>query len=161
MFVVENVLAATGAVIAMVGTTPSVRVTVMTLVPAFAAASFAVTVITLTPISSATLATDQAVVPAAAPAPPRSLAQLTCVTPNASLAVPPSAMVAAAVLKVAAAVGVAIATTGAVPSDIVTVRLSDFVLPAASRAVTVMTLAPGFSVTAGTDQAVVPVAVPL
>ena len=43
----------------------------------------------------------------------------------------------------------------------VTVTVSVLAFPAASRAVTVMTLAPGLSATAAADQADVPVAVPL
>jgi hypothetical protein len=88
VLVVESVVPA-GVAMEMVGSTPSPRVTVMTSVPAWPAASFAVTVITLTPDSSGTLAIDH--VPAAmppAPAPPLSLVHVTCVTPNASEAEP-------------------------------------------------------------------------
>src|SRR5262245_61097914 len=70
-------------------------------------------------------------------------------------------MVAAVVVYDAADVGAAIATAGAVPSVIVTVTLSVLLLPAASLAVTVMTLAPGFRTTPATVHAVVPEAVPL
>ena len=50
--------------------------------------------IAVEPTSSARLATVQDVVPDATPEAPLSVDQLTCVTPNASLAVPPSASVA-------------------------------------------------------------------
>jgi len=158
--VVEKVAPAAGDVMSTVGATPSVRVTVRTSVPTRPAASRAVTVITVAPTSSGMLVAVHAVVPEATPDAPLSVDQLTCVTPNASLAVPPSASVADAVEKVVAAVGVAIEIVGAVPSVMVTVAAALPALPAASLAVTVMTLAPGLSGTEA-DQAVVPDAVPL
>jgi hypothetical protein len=105
----------------------------------------------------------QLVAPLAVPLPPRLFAQVTCVTPTLSLAVPPSVSVAVAVLNVAAVVGVVIATDGAVVSDddaTVTVSASDDVLPAASRAVTVSTLLPVWSAI-GVVHDVVPDVVPL
>src|SRR5438045_1745126 len=129
--VVENVAPAAGNVMSTAGATPSVRVTVSTSVPISPAASWAVTVITVEPISSAMLATVHAVVPEAMPDAPLSVTQLTCVTPNASLAVPPSANVADDVEKVVPAVGVAIETAGAAPSVIVTVTGALVALPAA------------------------------
>src|SRR5687767_2315866 len=56
--------------------------------------------------------------PVAVPAPPRSLDQVTWMTPTSSLAVPPIAMVVPAVECVALVVGVVIVTTGALPSAI-------------------------------------------
>src|SRR5436190_1247306 len=158
--VVVSVSAAVGAVIAIDGATASVSVMVRTSVATLPAASLAVTVMTLAPGCKETLATDHAVVPVATPLPPLSLDQLTCDTPNASLAVPPSASVADVVEKVVAAVGVAIEIVGAVPSVIVTVTAALLALPAESLAVTVMRLAPGLSGTEA-DHEVVPDAVPL
>jgi hypothetical protein len=59
-------------------------------VPVLLAASRAVTVSTLVPGCSTMPLTDQLVVPAAVPLPPRLLAQETCVTPTLSAAVPAS-----------------------------------------------------------------------
>jgi hypothetical protein len=59
------------------------------------------------------------------------------------------------VVEKVVAVGVAIEIVGAVPSVIVTVTAALVALPAASFAVTVMTLAPGLSGTEA-DHAVVP-----
>src|SRR5215203_2337499 len=108
---------------------------------ALPAASRAVIVMTLAPLCSAMVAL-QVVVPIAVPLPPRSLAHVTCVTPTASLAVPPTVNGVVLVPKVAADVGVVIAAAGAVVSAAlyVTVRVSVDVLPAASRAVIAMTL---------------------
>ena len=82
-------------------------------------------------------------VPVATPLPPRSLAQLTCVMPNVSRAVPPSAIVRVVTECVGFDVGVMMATVGVSPSVRVIVKVSVADWPAASRAVTVMTLAPG------------------
>ena len=84
--------------------------------PVLPAASRAVTVITLVPAWSATLLTDQLVLPAAVPLPPTLLLQVTCVTPTLSAAVPPSTNELEVVLKVLAAVGVLIVTVGGVGS---------------------------------------------
>jgi hypothetical protein len=59
----------------------------------------------------------QFVVPVAVPLPPRSLTQLTELTPTLSAAVPPSAMLVVVDVYVVADVGVAIDTVGAVVSD--------------------------------------------
>ena len=68
--------------------------------------------------------------------------------------------VRAVVACVGFAVGDAIETAGGALSVRVTVTVSVAVRPAASRAVTVMTLAPPHSSTNGTVQVVVPVATP-
>jgi hypothetical protein len=57
--------------------------------------------------------TVQFVVPVAVPLPPRSLTHVTCVTPTASDAVPPSVSVELLVVKVGFVVGVVMATMGA------------------------------------------------
>ncbi len=90
--------------------------TVNVAVPVLPAASRAVTVMTFDPGCSATLA-DQLVVPVAVPLPPpRLFAQLTCVTPTLSDAVPPIVSGVALVAYVAALVGVVIVAVGAVVS---------------------------------------------
>ena len=104
------VMVTTGAVVSS-----PLRVIVSTSVETLPAASRAVTVTTLTPLCSATVAL-QLVVPVAVPFPPRSLDQVTCVTPTLSLAVPPSPTDDAVVVNVVAAVGVVIVTEGAVVS---------------------------------------------
>jgi hypothetical protein len=83
-----------GLVIATVGdvTSGAVYVTVSVAVFTLFAASFAVTVTTFVPGCSATVLTDQLVVPLAVPDPPRSFAHVTCVTPTLSLAVPLTAI---------------------------------------------------------------------
>jgi hypothetical protein len=58
----------------------------------------------------------QLVVPVAVPLPPRSLAQVTCVTPTVSDAVPPSVRVGLLVAKVGFVVGVVMVTVGALAS---------------------------------------------
>jgi hypothetical protein len=63
-------------------------VTVNVSVPPLFAASRAVMVMTFEPPCSVMPLTLQAVVPVAVPLPPRLFAQVTCVTPTASLAVP-------------------------------------------------------------------------
>src|SRR6185503_6358218 len=95
---------AAGAVIAMVGALPSDVIEIRS-VEVLPAASLAVTVMTFTPGSSGSAATDHAVVPAATPEPPRSFAHRTSVTPNRSDAVPASAAVAAVVVCLSALVG--------------------------------------------------------
>src|SRR3990172_6175555 len=106
---------------------------------------------------------DQVEVPVAVPVPPRSLVQLTCVTPTLSEAVPPRVRGLVLVLYVALDVGAVMDTLGGVVSggEKVTVRLSVAVLPAASRAVTVRTFDPDWSATPLAVQDVVPLAVPL
>ncbi len=85
--------------------------------PVFPAASRAVTVNTFAPLESAIPLTDQLVVPVAVPLPPRSFAQVTCVTPTLSEAVPLNvASGVVPVAKVAALVGPVIVATGSVVS---------------------------------------------
>ena len=69
-----------------------------TSVPTLPAASRALTVITLVPVCSATEATAQLVVPDAVPAAPTLDAQVTCVTPPSSDAIPLNESVADVVL---------------------------------------------------------------
>src|SRR6185503_8178390 len=76
------------------------------------AASRAVTVITVVPAPSGTLAIDQAVVPVATPLAPRLVVQLTCVTPMLSLAVPLTTIVSLVVVCVPVADGVVTARVG-------------------------------------------------
>ena len=114
---------------------------------------------TLAPDRSATAAIDQAVVPEAVPLPPRSLIQVTWVTPTSSLAVPLTATVAAVVEEPDA--GAAMVSEGPCASVFVTVNTSVATLPAASRAVTVIRLVPTTTGTEATDQLAVPVAMPL
>jgi hypothetical protein len=57
------------------------------------AASRAVTVITVVPAPSGTMGIDHEVVPFAVPLAPRSVVQVTCVTPTLSAAVPPTVSV--------------------------------------------------------------------
>jgi hypothetical protein len=115
---------------------------------------------TFEPEKRFTEATDQDVMPDAVPEPPRSFTHVTSVTDVVvSEALPPNGIVGEPVAYVAAAVGVVMVTTGSSLSK-VTVRTSVLVLPAPSSAVTVITLTPASSVTDGTDQEVVPVAVP-
>src|SRR3989304_6296055 len=111
-----------GDVIATVGAVVSVKVTVRKAVPVLPAASRAVTVSTLVPGRSAMPPADQVAVPVAVPLPPRSLVQVTWVTPTLSAAVPPSASEVLLVLYVAPDVGDVIATVGAVGWGRVTVR---------------------------------------
>ncbi len=80
------------------------------------AASRAVTVNTFVPLDSAIPLTDQLVVPVAVPDPPRLFAQVTCVTPTLSDAVPLKVSGVVPVAKVAALVGPVIVTTGGVAS---------------------------------------------
>src|SRR5690348_8998676 len=98
------------------GVVSGVYVTVNVAVPALLAASFAVTVSTFVPDCSTIPLTDQLVVPVAVPLPPRSLLQLTCVTPTLSEALPPIVKGLLVVAYVAALVGTVIATVGAVVS---------------------------------------------
>jgi len=58
----------------------------------------------------------QFVVPVAVPLPPRLLAQVTCVTPTVSDAVPPSVSVGLLVVKVGFVVGVVMVSVGALAS---------------------------------------------
>ena len=161
MLLVLYVAPDVGDVIATVGAVVSVKVTVRVAVPVFPAASRAVTVSTFAPGWRAMPVSDQVVVPVAVPLPPRSLDQVTWVTPMSSAAVPPRLRELLLVLYVAPDVGDVIATVGAVVSVKVTVRIAVPVLPAASRAVTVRTFAPGCREIPLADQLVVPVAVPL
>src|SRR2546430_6041516 len=85
------------------------------------AASRAVTVRTLAPAWRTMPLADQLVVPAAMPLPPRLFAHVTCVTPTASAAVPPRVSAELLAVYVGEAVGVVIATAGAVVSALATV----------------------------------------
>jgi hypothetical protein len=148
-----------GDVIVQVGAVAS-QVTVRVSVPTFPAPSRARTVMTLFPGVSATDATLQLVVPVAVPeAPVAAFVQVTCVTPTASDAVPPSDNGEDAVAYVGEEVGVVMVHVGAVESY-VTVIESVPMFPAASRARTVMTLFPAERAMPTTDQFVVPPAVP-
>ncbi len=80
------------------------------------AASRAVTVTTVVPAPSGTAAIVHAVVPVATPLPPRSVVQLTCVTPTLSLAVPLTSSVLLVAVCVPPLVGVVIAIVGTVVS---------------------------------------------
>jgi hypothetical protein len=82
----------------------------------FPAASLAVTVSTLTPLSKVMPFALQLVVPLAVPLPPRLLLQVTCVTPTLSEAVPPRFTELAEVENVGLVVGEVMATEGAVVS---------------------------------------------
>src|SRR5688572_4443061 len=99
---------------ATAGVSPSVRVMVTESVAVWPAASRAVTVMTLAPGESATDATVHAAVPVATPDTPRSLAHRTSVTPKRSVAVPARGTDAFRVEYVAASVGMAMLTVGAV-----------------------------------------------
>jgi hypothetical protein len=123
-----------------------------------------VIVTTFEPASSG-IAAVQFVVPVAIPLPPRSVDHLTCVTPTLSFALPPIVSGDEAVENVVPVVGVAIDTIGVMASVVVVERVTVIdavpVLPAASRAVIVMTFAPVTSGIPAALQLVVPVAVPL
>src|SRR5204863_4210782 len=82
------------------------------------AVSRAVTVRRLAPVWRTMPPAVQLVVPVAVPLPPRLFAQVTCVTPTLSDAVPPSARDDVGVLYVEPAVGVVIATVGSVASAV-------------------------------------------
>src|SRR2546430_12078172 len=105
------------------------------------AASRAVTVRRLAPAWRTMPLAVQLVVPVAVPLPPRLLVHVTCVTPTLSDAVPPSTRDDVGVLYVEPAVGVVIATVGSEASHL-TVMLAVLVVPTASPAVTVTTIAP-------------------
>src|SRR5436309_12147431 len=127
------------------------------------AASRAVTVRTLLPGCRAMPGADQVVVPEAVPLPPWLLVQETWVTPTLSAAEPPRVSGVALVEKVEPEVGVVMLTVGAVVSGAAegTARVAAAVLLAASRAGVVRTLLPGCRAMLGTDQGVVPEAVPM
>src|SRR5262245_66608142 len=97
----------TGPVVsrAPVGGVESLRVTVRVAGRELPAASRAVTVMMLVPACSAIAPTDQLVVPAAVPLPPRLLVHVTCVTPTLSEEVPPSASEGPVATNVEAEVG--------------------------------------------------------
>src|SRR5205823_9568641 len=103
------------------------------------AVSRAVTVRRLAPAWRTMPLAVQLVVPVAVPLPPRVFAQVTCVTPTLSDAVPPSARDDVGVLYVEPAVGVVIATIGSVAST-ATAMLVVLVLLTSSFAVNVTTL---------------------
>src|SRR3972149_1453692 len=109
-------------------------------VPVLPAASRAVTASTFVPAWRAIPLADQDVVPEAVPLPPRSLDQLTWVTPELSAAVPPRVRGLVLALYVELDVGEVMVTVGAVTSVKVTVNVAGPAFPAASRAVTVSTL---------------------
>src|SRR5205823_10183636 len=100
------------------------------------AVSRAVTVRRLAPAWRTMPLAVQLVVPVAVPLPPRVFAQVTCVTPTLSDAVPPSARDDVGVLYVEPAVGVVIALVGGAASQL-TLMLAIMVFPMASSAVTV------------------------
>jgi hypothetical protein len=135
-----------GEVIVIVGAWVSggVKVTVKTSVPLLLAASVAVTVSTFWPLCSAMLLQVQELVPEHDPLPPRLFAQVTCVTPTLSEAVPPRVIGVDVVLYVEPDVGEVIVIVGACVSGgvKVTVRMSVPLLLAASVAVTVSTFWP-------------------
>ena len=79
---------------------------------------------TFAPLCSVMPLTLQLVVPVAPPLPPRSLTQLTCVTPTASAAVPPTLSVAELVAYVVDDVGVVMEMVGAVVSPAATFQLN-------------------------------------
>src|SRR5207244_8741274 len=87
------------------------------------AASRAVTVRRLAPVWRTMPLAVQLVVPVAVPLPPRLFAHVTWVTPTASEAVPPRASVELLAVYVGEAVGVVMATAGAVVSALATVTL--------------------------------------
>src|SRR5947207_12992469 len=98
------------------------------------AASRAVTVRTLAPVWRTMPPAVQLVVPVAVPLPPRLFAQVTCVTPTLSDAVPPSARDDVGVLYVEPAVGVVIATVGSVASTVAPILAALALLTAAPAA---------------------------
>src|SRR5262245_33479642 len=108
-----TVAPAAGAVTATVGGVESLRVTVSVAGRELPAASRAVTVMMFVPACSAIAPTDQLVVPAAVPLPPRLFVHLTCVTPTLSAAVPPSASEEPVATTVEAEVGEVMAIEGA------------------------------------------------
>jgi hypothetical protein len=117
-------------------------------------------VIAFAPRASATVATDQLVVPVAVPEEPvAAFVQVTEVTPMSSEAVPPSARLDEDVAYVGDEVGVVMVQVGAAESY-VTVIASVPTFPSPSKARSVMTLAPTWSAMLLTVQLVVPVAVP-
>jgi hypothetical protein len=99
------------------------------------AASFAVTVSTFAPDWSTIPPAVQLVVPVAVPLPPRLFAQVTCVTPTLSDAVPPSVRDDVGVLYVEPEVGEVIATVGGVVSTAtpVPVAIREMVSPSAAK----------------------------
>src|SRR5207248_4481007 len=107
----------------------------------FPAVSRAVTVRRLAPAWRTMPLAVQLVVPVAVPLPPRVFAQVTCVTPTLSDAVPPSARDDVGVLYVEPAVGVVIATVGSEVSK-GTALLAALGVPMAPFAVSVTSLAP-------------------
>ena len=92
------------------------EVTVSTAEATFPAASAAVTVICVDPLAKATPLIVQLVVPVAMPLAPRSVVQVTWVTPTLSDAVPPKLIVLPDEVKLPADVGEVMATVGGVAS---------------------------------------------
>ena len=87
-------------------------------VPVLFTPSFAVTVITLTPLDKLIAEVDQLVVPTAVPLPPLSLLHVTLIIPlPLPVALPPKLIVPVVAVYVPPDVGVVIVTTGAVVSD--------------------------------------------
>jgi hypothetical protein len=121
-------------------------VTVIASVALLPAASCAVTVMMFDPPCSVIDGTVHAVVPLDDPPPPRLFDHVTTVTPRLSEAVPPSETVFFVVAYVDAEVGPVMLIAGRVVSPAVdpyvTVNTSVAVLPAASRAVSVITFVP-------------------
>ena len=95
--------------------------TVTVSVPALPAASRAVTVITLEPLTRVMPEADQLVVPVAVPLPPWLLVHVTWVTPMLSEAVPPRVSGLELVLYVGFEVGEVIVTVGGVVSAVAAV----------------------------------------
>src|SRR5688572_2542134 len=81
-------------------------VTVITADAVLPPASWPVTVMTVVPGLSAIAGVLQALVPAAVPEAPRSVAQLTCVMPTLSVAVPARTTLVSVVVRKLAVVGV-------------------------------------------------------
>jgi hypothetical protein len=81
-------------------------VTVITAAAVLPAASLAVTVMTVVPGRSAIAGVLHVLVPAAVPEAPRSVAQMTCVTPTLSVAVPARTTLPSVVVRKLAVVGV-------------------------------------------------------
>src|SRR5262245_39564210 len=139
-----------------------VELTVICAVFVLPAASRAVTVRVCEPRTRRMPVADHEVVPVATPELPFELDHVTCVTPTLSEAVP---LIVSVLLEVVAmprnVVGDTIVTVGATESVKVTASVSVLVLPAASRAVTVIVFRPFASAMFAADQLAVPVAVPV
>src|SRR5205823_392922 len=126
---------AVGAVRATVGAVAAAEVPVAVRVAMLYAALCGATVRRLAPAWRTMPLAVQLVVPVAVPLPPRLFAHVTWVTPTLSAAVPPSVSAVLLAVYVGEAVGVVMATVGAVVSAFATVTLIPVevvALPAAS-----------------------------